>query len=350
MAGELMGLIIIGIDEAGYGPMLGPLSVGMCACRVDGWKPGDAAPDLWEKLSPTVCRSLKDWRAAKCGPIPVADSKTLKLANGDGERSPTMHLERGVLCFMKQLHGVMPSDDAELARLLGTRWPMLREEDAPAQQCFAGEALALPAGWTSGQLAIAGAQLQAAMDKAGVSVVAMQCRMVEVARFNAIVRETGSKGQTTLEPIGEYLRWAWQTQTGGSDAVSVVCDRLGGRERYGATLAQILHVPIEAVGVVEEAAERSRYVVQLEGRKLHISFAVEGEKQHVPIAMASMTAKWVRELAMARFNRYWRERAEHEMEMELKPTAGYTTDARRWLRDASSMLTSADKEALIRIA
>jgi hypothetical protein len=255
-----------------------------------------------------------------------------------------------VLAFLKQLHSARPGDDAELARLLGTQLPNVNEEDGPAKQCFAGDAIMLPQGWTSGQLAISSAQLQAAVDRAGVSVVAMQCRMVDVARFNAIVRESGSKGQTTLQPIGEYLRWAWQTHTGGTDAVSVVCDRLGGRERYASTLSQILSVPIEGVGVVEETPERSRYVVQQEGRKLHISFAVEGEKQHVPIAMASMTAKWMRELAMARFNRYWTVRAEHEMEVELKPTAGYTTDARRWLRDASSMLTPADKEALIRIA
>lgn len=330
--------------------MLGPLSVGLCACRVDGWKVGDAAPDLWSLLAPTLCRSLKEWRAAKCGPIPVADSKTLKLANGEGERSPTMHLERGVMCFLRHVHGVMPGDDAELARLLGTQWPDDRDEDLPARQCFAGKAIRLPQGWTSGQLAIASAQLQVAMERAGASVLAMQCRMVDVARFNTIVRETGSKGQTTLDAIGEYLRWSWQTHTGGSDTVSVVCDRLGGRERYGSTIAQILSVPIEAVGVVEETEDRSRYVVQHDGRKLHISFAVEGEKQHVPIAMASMTAKWVRELAMARFNRYWRERAEHEMEIELKPTAGYTTDARRWLKDAASMLTPADKAGLIRIA
>lgn len=345
-----MGLIIIGIDEAGYGPMLGPLSVGMCACRVDGWKAGEAAPDLWSLLSPAVCRNLKDWRAAKCGPIPVADSKTLKLANGEGERSPTMHLERGVLCFLKQLRGELPVDDVELAVMLGTQWPQMHEITPPGSACFAGEPRSLPVAWTSGQLAIASAQLQTAMDKRGVSVVAMQCRMMDVARFNTIVRDTGSKGQTTLEAIGEYLRWAWQTHTGGGDAVSVVCDRLGGRERYGSTIAHILGLPTEAVGVVEETSDRSRYVVQHDGRKLHISFAVEGEKQHVPIALASMTAKWMRELAMARFNRYWTVRAEHEMEIELKPTAGYTTDARRWLRDAASMLTPADREALIRIA
>lgn len=344
-----MGLIIIGIDEAGYGPMLGPLCVGMSACRVDRWSPGDSAPDIWSLLSSSVCTSLKEWRAAKQSPIPVADSKTLKLANSDhaDRRSPTMHLERGVLCFLRQLsEGRLPDHDVQLVQQLGTQWP----DRGAAADWFGGAPRELPESWTTGQLAIGSSGLQAALDRAGVSMLAMHCRMIEVDRFNAIVQESGSKSQATLVAITEYVRWAWNAHAAGSDAVSVVCDRLGGRERYGSTIAQMLSVGPECVGAIEETPLRSRYLVQQDGRKLHVTFAVEGEKQHLPIALASMTAKWVRELAMARFNRYWRERAEHELEMELKPTAGYTTDARRWLRDAATMLTPADRANLIRIA
>jgi ribonuclease HII len=349
MAGDGMGLIIIGVDEAGYGPMLGPLCVGMAACRVEAWKPGDAAPDLWTLLAPSVCRSLKEWRAAKSVPIPIADSKTLKLANteSDDRRSPTMHLERGVMCFLRQVaEAAMPGDDEALAQSLGTHWPT----EGLAAERFGGQPRLLPEAWTAGQLAIASSGLEAALDRAGVKCLSVQCRMIDVARFNAIVNQSGSKGQTTLEAIGQYMRWAWETHASGTDAVSLVCDRLGGRERYAATIAGLLNVDAECVGVIEERPERSRYLVQQGNRKLHVTFAVEGEKQHLPIALASMTAKWVRELAMARFNRYWQYRAEHELEVELKPTAGYTTDARRWLRDAASMLTPADRNQMIRIA
>lgn len=347
--GISMGLIIIGIDEAGYGPMLGPLCVGMAACRVAHWHPGDAAPDLWTLLKTNVCRSLKEWRAAKGLPIPIADSKTLKLANEqrDDRRTPTMHLERGVLCFLRQC-GLreLPANDEELVRHLGTSWP----ESGVAAEWFGGASRHLPEGWTHGQLAIAASGLELALERAGVECLSLQCRMIEVSRFNAIVRDSGSKGNTTLESIGEYGRWAWETHAAGTDAVSMVCDRLGGRERYASTIAEMLGVNIGSVGVIEETPDRSRYLVHEGGRKLHLTFAVEGEKQHLPIALASMTAKWVRELAMARFNRYWKHRAEHELEVELKPTAGYTTDARRWLKDAASMLTPADRAELIRIA
>jgi hypothetical protein len=58
-----------------------------------------------------------------------------------------------------------------------------------------------------------------------------------------------------------------------------------------------------------------------------------------------MLAKYVRELAMARFNRHWCSRLP-----DLKPTAGYRGDGWRWLRDASPVITREERAALVRIA
>src|SRR5438874_4319731 len=43
-------MILAGIDEAGYGPMLGPLVVGCCAFAVDGVDPAGELPCLWKRL------------------------------------------------------------------------------------------------------------------------------------------------------------------------------------------------------------------------------------------------------------------------------------------------------------
>jgi hypothetical protein len=48
---------------------------------------------------------------------------------------------------------------------------------------------------------------------------------------------------------------------------------------------------------------------------------------------------------MARFNRYWTQRMP-----ELKPTAGYVQDARRWLDDARALITKEERELMVRKA
>ena len=60
-------MIVAGIDEAGYGPLLGPLVVSAALFRV----PSDDDLDLWDALSPVVSRAPVD------GAVPVNDSKKL---------------------------------------------------------------------------------------------------------------------------------------------------------------------------------------------------------------------------------------------------------------------------------
>jgi hypothetical protein len=52
----------------------------------------------------------------------------------------------------------------------------------------------------------------------------------------------------------------------------------------------------------------------------------------LPVALGSMLSKYLRELHMILFNRYWCERRP-----DLKPTAGYSVDARRFLEDIAPL-------------
>jgi hypothetical protein len=54
------------------------------------------------------------------------------------------------------------------------------------------------------------------------------------------------------------------------------------------------------------------------------------------VALASMTAKYVRELAMHAFNTFWSERVPG-----LAATAGYPVDAKRWLAEAADAVRAA---------
>ena len=322
-----MPLLIAGIDEAGYGPMLGPLCVGMSLFRVGDWTPGDPAPDLWKLLDRAVCRKPSDAKRR----IPIADSKALKLANDSKTRHPLLHLERGVLAFLRSLIE-LPVNDGGLMGHLGTRL-----EGRPWYDVAATE---LPVAQTAGEIAIAAARLGAACEGAGVELVGLRCVAVAEGVFNETVKRTGSKAEATALAIGEHLRWIFGGPGQAGADVRVVCDQLGGRTQYQGLLAREL--PGAQVAPLAETQERSRYSV---GEHAVIQFMPEAESAHLPVALASMAAKLVRELAMMRFNRYWCGRVP-----ELKPTAGYTTDARRWLADMEAVLHPEERRAMVRIA
>src|SRR5580658_1837801 len=93
-------MIVAGIDEAGYGPLLGPLVVG---CSAFDLGPGDnieSLPCLWKRLRKVVSKN----RLASGRKIHVNDSKVVY--------SPSMglkELERSVLAVLCAC-GEMPGD------------------------------------------------------------------------------------------------------------------------------------------------------------------------------------------------------------------------------------------------
>lgn len=325
-----MALLVAGIDEAGYGPVLGPLCVGMSALRIEGWQPGDATPDCWSLLAAAVCKSPRDKR----GRVAVDDSKKLKLAN-DGARHPLTHLERGVLAFLAA-KGERPTSDRGLLAALGARL-----EEAG---CELGGGEPYPHASTPEQVGIAGNVLSRALGEAGMRVEHLRCLAVGVPEFNRLVREGGSKAAAPAAQIGVYLREIWGSHAGEAGlAVRVVCDRQGGRTDYEGYLSRL--VPGSRIEVLEQTVERGRYELKGAGRSMVVIFQTQAESRCLPVALASMAAKLVRETAMAGFNRFWSSRVP-----ELKPTAGYATDGARWLREAGGVLTPAERERLVRIA
>lgn len=409
-----MALIYCGIDEAGYGPMLGPLCVGFSAFRVEEWTPEDGAPDLWKLLDKAVCRKGRDSRHR----IAVADSKKLKLSNQSKTRHPLTHLERGVLAFgglacqqspvrahagptggetsderAPSLARGAPSGDASLARgdrsaeqmgsALQTDHALFDALGAHLEPhpWYAGEPVELPLEGSDAQLAIARNKLALACEVAGVETLALACIAVGESEFNEVVRTGGSKAHLTTRCFARYLRRVVERWGDGSDEVRVVCDRHGGRTSY----VSMIETAVRGLGVevetLEESDRCSRYAIKLAGdapgwsparergdtedtgnidasdpslargalpesaARFHIQFRPEAEEAHLPVALASMTAKLVRELSMARFNRYWCVRMP-----ELKPTAGYVQDARRWLEDLDGVMHDDERDAMVRMA
>ena len=115
----------------------------------------------------------------------------------------------------------------------------------------------------------------------------------------------------------------------GDEPAFLAIDRLGGRSTYTRELEE--HVARGArVRTIIESDERSAYEV---GDGLFVSFEVQAEDRHLPVALASMAAKYVRELVMRRLNAYFAERMPG-----LEPTAGYVEDGRRFLAEVKPIL------------
>lgn len=315
--------------------------------RIEDWVEGDAAPDLWKLLAAAVCREGSDKRHR----IAVNDSKKLKLANSSVRRHPLLHLERGVLSFLAcagadGAESACPGSDHEYFRSIGS--------GVLAQPWYEPVAdAAFPCGSSAGEIGIAANTLRRALAGSGVRVLGLRGEAVCETTFNELVDAAGTKAAVTETVLVRFLAEVWDRLVVGEagaaaeDGVRVVCDRQGGRTQYAGMLRRAF--PEAEVVIVGETPEQSAYDVREQagggGRAMRVSFKVEAEAAHLPVALASMLAKLTRELYMARFNRYWSGRIP-----ELKPTAGYSFDARRWLNDAGARLSDDERRVLVRRA
>ncbi|MHB1156006.1 MAG: ribonuclease H family protein [Phycisphaerales bacterium] len=327
--------IYAGIDEAGYGPMFGPLVIARTIFTLSNFHeragaspPPDppAPPDLWALLEPAVCRKTTD----KQRRIAVDDSKKL-YTPAAGLR----HIERGVLAFAAAA-GIDTGDLTRWLHAVGYDEASCRT-DLPWYRTPAS----LPTCIDAGLLAIARAQLTRVLTDAGVQLQSLRAAILFEDRFNHMVQATRSKSRCEWTFVAGHLTDIWRQF--GRHHPFVVIDRQGGRTHYQPLLA--LCFDGVKVQVLDETPEICRYELTRGDHAMIVSFEAGSEERHLPVALASMTAKYTRELLMARFNAFWQ-----SYDPSLKPTAGYVTDGRRFLRDIEPLMQKLNipHESLIR--
>ncbi len=296
---------LIGTDEAGYGPNLGPLVV---AATVWQTPPRTAPEDLYRLLKPCVSCQPEEQRLA------IADSKLL-YKPGLG-LAALEQVVLGILALRQQPVADWPS-----------LWRSLAGIDEGDLRCHAwhdGFELKLPRDVTAAQLAAAAEMFAEGLKQAELEITAIAARAVFPDRFNESVRQCGNKAEvlslTTLRLVAELAE-----QVPDGNEITVICDKHGGRDYYAALIQHVF--PETWVRVVREGHGESVYRFRLEGRRVEIRFLMGGERM-LPTALASMTAKYLREIAMIPFNAYWQRHVPG-----LKATAGYPGDSRRFLSD-----------------
>lgn len=331
--------LLLGLDEAGYGPFLGPLCVGAAVLRAPL---GDATrpPDLWRLLSAAVCREPKE-STARTPRVCVNDSKALKRATraGDNPHAAALaDIELSLLAFLAAKHGGCVADDASLFAAL--RCAALEREAVASPR-------ALPLNHDGALVRLRSGALSVAMARAGVSLESLVVHALPAREFNGACERLGSKAAITLRDAHAALRSLWgslasETHEGEGPAIGYAfLDRQGGRTDYADLLAS---VDAGATMLVKRRTPaQCAYVLRDDRREMRVLVEVGADSRRFPVALASMAAKYARDLSMLRFN------AEMGLRFpEVKPTQGYGVDAKRWIREASALLSGPELDAIVR--
>ncbi|MDB4671691.1 hypothetical protein OAF34_06095 [Pirellulaceae bacterium] len=328
--------LVIGTDEAGYGPNLGPLTI-----TATGWMLEDHVDHekLYSHFSSVFCRA-----GEKEDRIQVGDSKTMFRPSG-GLGS----LEHSVLALC--LPGYQCHAAGVPVQLIDSSWSELLDYllvqprsdfvlpwykkfnpglpvEANAENL--GRKTLQVKKWLEEPIAEYGATKQLPHFRQISDVI-------EPAEFNKGCEQHGNKASLlsakTLQLAVNLSKLFLENSTLAERVsdVFVICDKHGGRNRYAGILQSFF--PDCWVEVVEESGPYSQYRFDHHGRQFVFRFLAKGESQ-LPVAYASMISKYLREVSMKAFNSFWVARVKG-----LQPTAGYPLDARRFRTQVEGHIT-----------
>ena len=400
-------VLLLGTDEAGYGPNLGPLLVGASGWLVENVALPDVALDAFALPStpptqtppppPKPRKTSKKRRLAldatptffaafpgeageattpepaqaptsasalpapfdvclerfNAGFAPIADAKGVfpildsKKLYGAGRS--LANLERTVLVALALL-GLNPATARDALTQIAPADVSNAPDAAPPWERRPFPRLPVdPKSFASSDaLAETANAVDAFLRRQDVRLLRLAARRVQADELNRYF----ATGRLKSDAIAEYttsllvetldaaLRQA-SVPPGVVAPCLALCDKLGGRNDYGEVLARrfpnaAFQIVCEtrAVGIyralVETALDRDGRTLRFPNVvALEIRFTAKGEANR-PTALASICAKYFREISMTLFNDFWREATGNP---NLAPTAGYPVDALRFRAD-----------------
>jgi ribonuclease HII len=264
-------MIVVGVDENGLGPILGPLVTTAASFELARYSPDKHA---------TVGRELG-----------IDDSKATA---GFGQMAVAEGL---ALALVEQLYGCIESDvDGLFDRLLLDSPTALRTPcpSSSRPQCWS-LALALPC--FGGDLE-AGRTMLRGLNKRGLRAVHVRSALSCTGDLNKRLRAGQSRVEVDLE-LMERLVLDARARTGVT--VRAICGMVGGIRNYP---ARMRHFPLLGLAPARATAGTLAYEVTGVG---HVRFEIDADARHLPVALASMVGKYVRELWMERQNRFYRQ-------------------------------------------
>jgi len=328
--------VLVGIDEAGFGPILGPLVVSSSTFSLPHHL---LKADLWQILK----KSVADKRKWLAGRLLIADSKKVYSKSLGIE-----HLQRSVLACLRCL-GQEPVTLFELIKLLCpdsleqlNDYPWYK--DAGAQRLLTNDV----------DKAIASAVLADDMASNGIKLLELKSCCLDVAYYNKMMSSVKNKASVLFTATSRLIKNAFDNFAGPhfrggrlapaeAGDLQIMVDRQGGRVRYRKSLQRMF--PEMELKILYESPQTSSYELQADGKGMRLHFVVDADEHFLPVSLASMVSKYLRELLVYNINRYFLGHC-----ASLKPTAGYWKDGLRFIEDLKTNIPHVrfDSNQLIR--
>ncbi|MHC4487236.1 MAG: hypothetical protein ACYS4T_18890 [Planctomycetota bacterium] len=244
-------------------------------------------------------RSVANKRKRLAGRLLIADSK-----KAYSKSLGIKHLERTVLAALRCL-GREPATLTELIELLCpgclerlSDYPWYR--DAGSQPILTDVA----------DKAIASAVLADDLTSNGIELLALKSCCLDVAYYNKMVGGVKNKASVLFTATSRLVKQAFME-----------------------------------LKILRESPAASSYELQTDGRGMRLHFVVGADDRFLPVSLASMVSKYLRELLIGHINRYFT-----GFSADLRPTAGYWKDGSRFIEDLKTNLPHVkyDNNQLIR--
>lgn len=312
LAGSKSVAYLIGIDEAGYGPNIGPLVIGGTVWQLDDRHTDLAEVELYDLLKDAIARKPSRKHLA------IADSKVVY-----GKRDDLSLLEEAVLATGNHLRHVHPIWHGCCEPDLTDDLP---QELAPWYVVWEHTSHLHAARET---IAERTSQFTDTCKTNGISLTQVRSVFLTESAYNERLARIGNKSTVLSHAsLGLVRRLLEGIEAKTPQAVRIVCDKHGGRDYYAGLLQHFF--PETWWQIQEESRGVSRYYGEIGPLEVSIEFRSKGEG-FLPTALASIYAKFHREVAMRAINAYW-----GKLIPGIAETAGYPVDAARFAKETEA--------------